>query len=311
VSRRKKLLIIAIIAVLEGLLIGILPYFLSQGRDSVPFPSLRSEYSYAVSVQGYSVSGSLILTTGNIVNSSYIEVTEAIQMAGVTSTSVSFYVNLLNRSVLITQELTPELPTHGEYYDLWIGEGHAAGDMVSILNQTAALSNSGLRFYGWTFFNTLTAANLSFNASSQIQLQGITSADYRGKITVTYDQETGLMLEDQQAWTVNYVQSGMAQTLSYTVTFTYSKSNVRFTYMTYALTTGIYLAMITVLAAVVYAVAYVVHKRRAARPPPPETLFETPPKTPPETPPEKEGEKPSAPTPEEPPQGPTPRWAPP
>jgi hypothetical protein len=318
VSRRRKLLTIVVIAVLEALLIGILPYFLSQGRDAVPFPSLCSEYSYAVNVQGYSVSGSLVLTTGKIVNSSYIEVTEAIQ-AATGSDSASFYVNLVNRSIIISQGLTPELPTHGEYYDLWIGEGHTAGETLNILNQTVTLSASGLRFYGWTFFNTVTANNLSFNMSSLVQVPGITSADYHGKITIIYDQATGLMLEDHQEWIVNYVQSGLAQTLSYTVTFAYAGSNVRFTYFTYALTTGIYLTIITVLGAVTYTAVNIVRKRRAARPPPPEELFQTPPQTPPETPPEpspqtppgKEDEKRSAPTPEEPPERSPPRWAPP
>lgn len=300
-SRRKKLLAIVIVIVSEALLIGLLPYFLSQGRVQVPFPSLRSDYSYAVSIAGNSVSGGLVLSAGEIVNSSYIEVTEIVQMAGA-STSASFYVNLFNRSVLLSRELTPELPTHGEYYDLWIGEGHAAGDTLDILNQSVTLSSSGLRFYGWTFFNTLTASNLSFNATSQFEYGGTpVLGDYKGRINIVYDQDTGLMLEDRQDWTVNYVYSGMPQTVSYTATFTYDGSNVRFTYFTYASTVRIYAVMTTLLAAVVAcAIVYVRRRRRVPK-------LELPPEAS-----AKEGEETGPPPPPEeaPPHSPPP-WAPP
>jgi len=264
----RLIIILTIIIVLEIILVGLFPYSITRRRSSVPFPHLRAEYSCAVSVPGYaSIPSRLVLSTGSVVNSSYIEVTETVlTTAGTVSTSLTFYVNLLNRSVLIVKEFLPELPPHGEYYDLWIGEGHASGEMLRILNQTVTLSGSGLRFYGWTFFNTVMASDLDFNASMEVALQGQTvMADYRGKISIVYDQETGLMLEDRQAWTVSYVLSGFPQTLSYTVAFTYAGSNVVFGYSTYALTIGIYSALVLMVLVAMYAIIRVVQKRRAQR----------------------------------------------
>ena len=257
------------LVVLEIFLVGLLPYCLSLGRVSVPYPFLRAEYSYTVNIPtyGYSQSGGLVLSTGNIVNSSYIEVTEAlVTVTGTVSVSMTFYVHLSNRSVLIVKELLPELPPHGEYYDLWIGGGHGAGDTLRILNQSVTLSGSGLRFYGWTFFNTLMASNLEFNCFRTVDYQGTTiPADYQGKICITYDQETGLVLEDTQDWTVNFVYLGTPMTLSYNVALGYSWSNVRFGYATYALTTGIYSALIITVIALIYAPIHVWRKRRAQK----------------------------------------------
>jgi hypothetical protein len=264
----RLIIILTIIIVLEIILVGLLPYSITRGRLSVPFPHLRAEYSCTVSVPGYaSIPSRLVLTTGSVVNSSYIEVTETVlTAAGTVSTSLTFYVNLFNRSVLIVKELLPELPPHGEYYDLWIGEEHAPGEVLRILNQTVTLSGSGLRFYGWTFFNTVMASDLDFNASMEVALQGQTvMADYRGRISIVYDLETGLMLEDRQAWTVSYVLSGFPQTLSYTVAFTYAGSNVVFGYSTYALTIGIYSALVLIVLVAMYAIIRVVQKRRAQR----------------------------------------------
>jgi len=264
-SRRKKALLILIVS--EIFLVGFIPYSLTLGRLSVPFPFLRAEYSYTVNIPRYvSQSVGLVLSTGNIVNSSYIEVTEAIvTVTGNVSVSMMFYVHLFNRSVLI-KELLPDLPSHGEYYDLWIGEGHVAGDTLRILNQTVTLSGSGLRFFGWTLFNTLMASNLEFNFSSTVKLRGETiPADYQGKICIVYDQETGLMVEDRQDWTVHYVDLGTPETLSYHVGITYSWSNVRFGYFTYALTTGIYSALIITVIAIIYAIIHVWRKRRAEK----------------------------------------------
>jgi len=263
-SHRKKVLYMLIVS--EILLVGFLPYCLTIGRLSVPFPFLHAEYSYTLHIPGYAPqSGGLVLSSGNIVNSTYIEVTEAIvTVAGTVSASATFYVHLLNRSVLIVKELLPVLPPHGEYYDLWIGEGHVPGDKLRILNQTVTLSGSGLRFYGWTFFNTLIASNLEFNCSTEVEFQGRTvPADYQGKICIVYDQETGLMLEDTQSWTVHFVDLGTPQTLSYNVAFAYNRSNVRFAYFTYALTTGIYSALIITVIAIIYAIIHVWQKRRA------------------------------------------------
>jgi len=266
-SRRRKALLILV--VLEIFLVGFFPCCLSFGRGSVPFPLLRVEYSYTANILGYTQSGNLVLSTGNIVNSSYIEVTEAlvtVTVTGTVSVSMTFYVHLFNRSVLIVKELLPELPPHGEYYDLWVGEGHVAGDTLRILNQTVTLSGSGLRFYGWAFFNTLMASNLEFNCSQTLNYKGtMIPADYQGKICIVYDQETGLMVEDTQDWVVHFVYSGTPTTLSYNVAFTYSWSNVRFGYSTYALTTGIYSAIIITVIAIIYAIIHVWRKRRAQK----------------------------------------------
>ncbi|MEM0008029.1 MAG: hypothetical protein QXR89_07195 [Candidatus Bathyarchaeia archaeon] len=246
----------------------LLPYALAVGRQTVPFPFLRVEYSYTVNVLGYSLQGRFELSTSNIINETYIEATERLIMAGTASTSMTFYVSLINRSAIFVEELLPtlEIPPHGEYFDLWIGEGHNPGDAVKILNQTVTLSDSGLRCYGWLFFNTLVASNIEFGCSRDISLYGsIISADYYGRLEIIYDRETGLMLEDRQYWTVNYVESGYPRTLSYSIVFTYNTSNVRFTYVTYALTTFIYSVLILVGAMLVYFAIHVYRKRKAER----------------------------------------------
>lgn len=246
----------------------LLPCALAVGRQTVPFPFLRVEYSYTINVLGYSLQGRFELSTSNIINETYIEATERLIMAGTASTSMTFYVSLINRSAIFVEELLPtlEIPPHGEYFDLWIGEGHNPGDAVKILNQTVTLSDSGLRCYGWLFFNTLVASNIEFGCSRDISLYGsIISADYYGRLEIIYDRETGLMLEDRQYWTVNYVESGYPRTLSYSIVFTYNTSNVRFTYVTYALTTFIYSVLILVGAMLVYFAIHVYRKRKAER----------------------------------------------
>jgi hypothetical protein len=252
----------------ETLLVMLLPYTLAVGRKIVPFPFLYVEYSYTANVLWYSLRGQFELSTSNIVNETFIEVTEKVMTLGAASTSMTFYVSLINRSIIVVEELLPslEIPPHGEYFDLWIGEGHKHGDAVKILNQTVTLSDSGLRCYGWLFFNTLMASNIEFSCSRDVQLDGnVISADYYGRLEIIYDRETGLMLEDRQYWTVNYVESGYPQTLSYSILFTYNTSNVRFTYFTYALTTLIYSALMLVGAALVYFAIHVYRKRKAEK----------------------------------------------
>ncbi|MEM2250067.1 MAG: hypothetical protein QXP16_05145 [Candidatus Bathyarchaeia archaeon] len=263
---RSKIFIFIILS--ETFLVMLLPYALAVGRQTVPFPFLRVKYSYTVNVLGYSLQGRFELSTSNIINETYIEATERLIMAGTASTSMTFYVSLINRSAIFVEELLPtlEIPPHGEYFDLWIGEGHNPGDAVKILNQTVTLSDSGLRCYGWLFFNTLVASNIEFGCSRDISLYGsIISADYYGRLEIIYDRETGLMLEDRQYWTVNYVESGYPRTLSYSIVFTYNTSNVRFTYVTYALTTFIYSVLILVGAMLVYFAIHVYRKRKAER----------------------------------------------
>ncbi|MEM1552484.1 MAG: hypothetical protein QXH03_07445 [Candidatus Bathyarchaeia archaeon] len=263
---RSKIFIFIILS--ETFLVMLLPCALAVGRQTVPFPFLRVEYSYTINVLGYSLQGRFELSTSNIINETYIEATERLIMAGTASTSMTFYVSLINRSAIFVEELLPtlEIPPHGEYFDLWIGEGHNPGDAVKILNQTVTLSDSGLRCYGWLFFNTLVASNIEFGCSRDISLYGsIISADYYGRLEIIYDRETGLMLEDRQYWTVNYVESGYPRTLSYSIVFTYNTSNVRFTYVTYALTTFIYSVLILVGAMLVYFAIHVYRKRKAER----------------------------------------------
>ncbi|MEM3459114.1 MAG: hypothetical protein QXN36_00790 [Candidatus Bathyarchaeia archaeon] len=290
-SRSK--IFIFIIVLSEILIVALLPYALVIERQSVPFPFLRAEYSYTVNIPGYgSAQGQLVLSTSNIVNATYIEVTETIRTGGIVSTSMTFYVSLINRSAIFVKELlpTPEIPPHGEYFDLWIGEEHTAGDVLNILNGTVTLADSGLRCYGGMFFNTLAAHDVEFNCSQNVTLYGsIIPADYYGKLEIIYDRETGLMLEDRQYWTVNYVESGSTKTLSYNIVLTYNTSNVRFTYFTYALTTGIYSALILVVAALIYLAVHVYRKKKAEK-----LALEKPPTI---------GEEPSAPAPppEEPP----------
>ncbi|MEM3612873.1 MAG: hypothetical protein QXH40_05795 [Candidatus Bathyarchaeia archaeon] len=208
------------------------------------------------------------MSTNDIINKTYIEVVERLMMAGAASASITFYVSLINRSIILVEELLPtlEIPPHGEYFDLWIGEGHNPGDAVKILNQTVTLSDSGLRCYGWLFFYTLMANSIEFSCSRDISLYGsIISANYYGRLEIIYDRETGLMLEDRQYWTVNYVESGYPRTLSYSIVFTYNTSNVRFTYVTYALTTFIYSVLILVGAMLVYFAIHVYRKRKAEK----------------------------------------------
>jgi hypothetical protein len=284
-SRSKILIFLVVLS--ETLLVVLLPYALVMGRQPVPFPFLRAEYSYTTNVPGYgSVQGQFVLSANNIVNATYIEVTEKFMMAGIASTSVTFYVSLINRSAIFVEELlpTPEIPPHGEYFDLWIGERHSAGDTLNILNQTVTLSDSGLRYYGWMFFNTLVAHNIEFNCSQNVSLYGsVIPADYYGKLEIIYDRETGLMLEDRQYWTVHYVESGSPKTLSYNIVITYNTSNVRFTYFTYALTIGIYSALTLVGAVLIYLAIYVYRKKKAEK-----QALEKPPTM---------GEEPSTPTP--------------
>lgn len=288
---------IFLIALSEILTVVLLPYALVIGRQTVPFPFLHAEYSYTVNVPGYgAIQGQLVLSTSNIVNATYIEVTETIRTGGIVSTSMTFYVSLINRSAIFVEELlpTPEIPPHGEYFDLWIGEGHAAGDVLEILNGTVTLADSGLRCYGWLFFNTLAAHDVEFNCSQNVTLYGsVIPADYYGKLEIIYDRESGLMLEDRQYWTVNYMESGSPKTLSYNIIFTYSTSNVRFAYFTYALTIGIYSVIILVVAALIYLAVHVYRKKKAEK-----LALEKPPTA---------GEEPSAPPPppEEPPPPPS------
>jgi hypothetical protein len=252
----------------ETLLVMLLPYTLAVGRKIVPFPFLYVEYSYTANVLWYSLRGQFELSTSNIVNETFIEVTEKVMTLGAASTSMTFYVSLINRSIIVVEELLPslEIPPHGEYFDLWIGEGHKHGDTVKILNQTVTLSDSGLRCYGWLFFNTLMASNIEFSCSRDVQLDGnVISADYYGRLEIIYDRETGLMLEDRQYWTVNYVESGYPQTLSYDVVITYNNSNVRFTFATYALTTFIYSVLTLIGAALVYFAIHVYRKKKAEK----------------------------------------------
>ncbi|MEM3580029.1 MAG: hypothetical protein QXQ64_02045 [Candidatus Bathyarchaeia archaeon] len=252
----------------ETLLVMFLPHALTVGRKTVPFPFLRVEYSYTVIFLGYSLRGQFELSTNDIINKTYIEVVERLMMAGAASASITFYVSLINRSIILVEELLPtlEIPPHGEYFDLWIGEGHNPGDAVKILNQTVTLSDSGLRCYGWLFFYTLMANSIEFSCSRDISLYGsIISANYYGRLEIIYDRETGLMLEDRQYWTVNYVESGYPRTLSYSIVFTYNTSNVRFTYVTYALTTFIYSVLILVGAMLVYFAIHVYRKRKAEK----------------------------------------------
>ncbi len=170
--------------------------------------------------------------------------------------------------------MLPELPPHGEYYDLWICEGYKAGDAVKILNSTTTLSNSGIKFHGWLFFNSLTTSKIPFSFSRTIDYQGTPiPVDYVGEIGITYDQETGLMIEDHQSWTANLTYPGLPQTLSYEVAITYESSNVRFTYITYLLTTGIYTAIFIIIAFLLFVMIYMWRRGREEElpAPPPET----------------------------------------
>jgi hypothetical protein len=196
--------------------------------------------------------------------------------------TMSFYVSLSNRTTLLSRELLPELPPHGEYYDLWIGAGHKAGDVISILNSTVTLSNSGLKFHGGLFFDSLTTEKIPFSFSGTVLIEETNvSADYAGEITITYDRETGLMIEDHQSWTAN---------------LTYQSSNVSFTYTTYLLTIAIYTTIAIIIVSVLSVAIYKLIKRK-----PKEELPELPPETPttpstPPTPSEPPAENPQTPT---------------
>lgn len=274
-SRKKCLMLLPFFL---GFFIFLTPYILSLGNLPVPFPFMQVKYSLGINYQEPRLSipsQTFVLTTGNIVNSSYIEVTESI---GATS-PLTFYVNLSNRSVLLSKELLAEHLPHGEYYDLWIGERHRAGDVVKVLNHTTVLSNSGLKFHGWLFFNSLATSKIPFNFSRTINYQGtMIPADYFAEISITYDQETGLMIEDHQLWTVNFTYLSSPQTISYSVFMTYESSNVRFMYITYLLTIGIYTALVIIIASLIFFMIYMLRKRKRE-----EELPELPPEIP-ETP---------------------------
>jgi len=251
-----------LLAFFLGFFVFLTPYVLSSGNFPVPFPFMQVKYSLGINYQEQRLaipSQTFVLTTGNIVNSSYIEVTESV---GAIS-PLKFYVNLSNRSVLLSKEPLAELLPHGEYYDLWIGERHRAGDVVKVLNHTTALSNSGLKFHGWLFFSSLTTSKIPFNFSRTVNYQGtMIPTDYFGEISITYDQETGLMIEDHQLWTANFTYLSSPQTISYSVVVTYESSNVRFMYITYLLTIGIYTALVIIIASLILFMIYMLHKRK-------------------------------------------------
>lgn len=289
IFRKKHLILLESFLVL---FVFLTPYILSSGHLPAPFSFMEAKYSVNLNYQEPKLSIpslTFVLTTENIVNSSYIEVTESVG----TATPVKFYVNISDRSVFLSKELLPELPPHGEYYDLWIGEGHKAGDAVKILNSTTTLSNSGIKFHGWLFFNSLTTNKIPFNFSRTIEYQGTPiPVDYVGEIGITYDQETGLMIEDHQSWTANLTYPGLPQTISYEVAITYESSNVRFTYITYLLTIGIYTAPFIIIAFLLFVMIYMWRRGRE------EELPAPPPETPetPEAPTETPSEKPETPT---------------
>jgi len=289
-SRKKCLMLLALFLVSFMFLT---PYVLSSGNLPVPFSFMQVKYSLGINYQEPKLSIpslTFVLTAENIVNSSYIEVTESIE----TALPLKFYVNLSNRSVLLSKEFLPELPPHGEYYDLWIGEGHKAGDVVKVLNHTVTLSNSGLKFHGWLFFNSLTTGKIPFNFSRTVEYQGTQiPVDYVGEIFITYDQETGLMIEDHQSWTANLTYPSLPQTISYRVVIAYESSNVRFTYITYLLTIGIYTALVIIIASLLFVMIYMLRKRKRE-----EELPKLPPEIPetPEAPTETPPEKPKTPT---------------
>jgi hypothetical protein len=288
---RKKYAIL-LLALFLVLFVFLIPYVLSLGNSSVPFPFMQINYSFNIRYLEPKLSIpslTFVLTAENIVNSSYIEVTESVG----TASPLKFYVNLSNRSVLLSQEFLPELPPHGEYYDLWIGKGHKVGDVVQVLNSTSSLSSAGLQFHGWFFFNSLAISEIPFNFSRTIDYQGIQiPVDYVGEISITYDQETGLMIRDYQSWTANLTYSGLPQTIYYVVDMVYESSNVRFAYMTYLLTVGIYTALAMVIASMLFIIIHVLRKRKREEElrklapetsETPETSTETPPEQP-ETP---------------------------
>jgi hypothetical protein len=252
---------------------------------------MQANYSFHVNFQELLLvipSLTFVLTTENIVNSTYIEVAESID-----GQTMSFYVSLSNRTTLLSRELLPELPPHGEYYDLWISAGHKAGDVISILNSTVALSDSGLKFDGGLFFDSLTTEKIPFSFSGTVPIEGKNvPADFAGEITITYDRETGLMIEDHQSWTANLTYPELPR-ISYTGDLTYQSSNVSFTYTTYLLTIAIYTTIAVTIVSVFSIAIYKLIKRK-----PKEELPELPPETPtaPSTPSEPPPENPQTPT---------------
>jgi len=237
-------------------------------------------------------SAALDLVTENIVNSTYIKVDESIE----SGQTLKFYVSLSNRTTLLSREFLPELPPHGQYYDLWIGAGHKAGDVMNILNGTITLSNSGLKFHGGLFFYSLTAEKIPFSFSRTLLIEGTNvSADYSGEITIIYDRETGLMIEDHQSWVANLTYPELPR-ISYTVDLAFQSSNVSFAYTTYLLTIAIYTTIAIIIVSVFSVVIYKLIKRK-----PKEELRELPPETPttsstPATPSEPPAENPQTPT---------------
>jgi hypothetical protein len=179
----------------------------------------------------------------------------------------------------LSEELLPEISPHGEYYDLWIGEGHRAGDVLKVLNETVTLSASGLKFHGWLFFDTIATGAMPSAFSRTVNFQGTPLlVDYVGEIFIIYDQQTGLMIEDHQSWTANFTHQGSPQTFYYETVLTYESSNVRFSYLTYLLATALYTAIAIIMGSLLFAIIRVMRKRRREQ-----KLFEMPPE-PPQTP---------------------------
>jgi hypothetical protein len=290
---RKKWLILPVLSLV--LFIFLTPYALISENQPVPFSYMQVNYSLRVNFQEPLLAYpavTFVLATDNIVNSTYIEVDESID-----GQTVRFYVSLSNKTTLLSRELLPELPPHGEYYDLWIGAGYKAGDVISILNSTVTLSSSGLKFHGGLFFDSLTTEKIPFNFSRTVLIEGTNiHADYAGEITITYDRETGLMIEDHQSWTANLTYPTLPR-ISYTVDLAYQSSNVSFTYTTYLLTIAIYTTIVIIIVSVLSVTIYKLIKRK-----PKEELRELPPETPttpstPPTPSEPPAENPQTPKP--------------
>jgi len=290
-SRKKWLILLAFLL----LFIFLTPYALSSANQPVPFSSMQINYSFRVNFQEPLLavpSVTFVLATENIVNSTYIVVDESIG----SGQTLKFYVSLSNRTTLLSREFLPELPPHGEYYDLWIGAGHKAGDVINILNSTVTLSNSGLKFDGGLFFDSLVAEKILFNFSRTLLIEGTNvSADYAGEITIIYDRETGLMIEDHQSWTANLTYPTLPR-VSYTGDLAYQSSNVSFAYTTYLLTTAIYTTIAIIIVSAFSFAIYKLIKRK-----PKEELPELPPETPttpstPPTPSEPPAENPQTPT---------------
>jgi hypothetical protein len=273
------------------LFVFLTPYAISSGNRPVPYSYMQANYSFHASFQEPLLtvpSLTFVLATEDIVNSTYIEVDESIE----SGQTLKFYVSLSNRTTLLSREFLPELPPHGEYYDLWIGAGHKAGDMLNILNSTVTLFSSGLKFDGGLFFDSLTVEKLPFNFSRTVMIEGTNvSADYAGEITIVYDRETGLMIEDHQSWTANLTYPAQPR-ISYTVDLAFQSSNVSFTYTTYLLTTSIYMAIALIIVSVLFVAIYKLTKRK-----PKEELPELPSETPttPPTPGEPPAENPQTP----------------